>query len=77
MFARREGLHRIWVRRGLSTHKRQAAVVADRDLGLVRVDEDARVAGGPAPAVAGHDAFVRPADGLLVDELYGGVGLGL
>lgn len=61
----------------LSTHKRQAAVVADRDLGLVRVDEDARMASRPAAAVAGHDAVVRPADRLLVDELYGGVGLGL
>lgn len=30
-----------------------------------------------AAAIAGHNPVVRPADGLLVDELHGGVGLGL
>lgn len=59
------------------THEWQAAVVADRDLGLVGVDENARVSGGTAAAITGHHAVVCPAHGLLVDELHGGVGLRL
>lgn len=60
-----------------STHEWQAAVVADCDLWLVRVDEDARMTRWSAAAVACHNAIVRPADGLLVDELHSGVRLGL
>lgn len=59
------------------THEWQATVVADRDLGLVGIDEDTRVSGGTAAAVAGHHTVVCPAHRLLVDELHGGVGLGL
>jgi hypothetical protein len=57
--------------------KWQAAVAARRDLGLVGVDEDPGVSGRAAAAVAGNDALVRPADGLLVNHLHGGLGLGL
>lgn len=60
-----------------STHERQSAVCAPADLRLVHVDEDAGVAEGTASAVAGDGAVVGPADGLLVDEVDGGVGAGL
>jgi hypothetical protein len=59
------------------TYKRQPAVIARRNLGLVRVDEDLGVPGRPAAAVAGHDPVVRPPHGLLVDELDGRVRPGL
>lgn len=61
----------------MDTYEWQSAVGAGRDLRLVRVDKNARVAGRATAAVAGHHAVVRPADRLLVDELYGGVGLRL
>lgn len=59
------------------TYKRQTAVAAGSNLGLVGVDEDLGVAEGTAAAVAADDALLRPADGLLVDELDGSHGLGL
>lgn len=55
----------------------QAAVVADGNLGLVGVDEDPGVSVRTAAAITRHNSVVGPADGLLVDELYGRVGLGL
>jgi hypothetical protein len=59
------------------TYKRQAAVPARRNLGLVRVDEDPGVSLGPTAAVARHDTVVRPPHRLLVDELDGGIRSGL
>jgi hypothetical protein len=35
------------------------------------------MSGRPAATVTGHDPSVRPPHGLLVDELNGGIGLGL
>lgn len=64
-------------RRGGGTYKRQPAVPARRNLGLVGVDKDLGVAGRAAAAVAGHDAVVGPPHRLLVDELDGCVGPGL
>jgi len=58
-------------------YKRKTAVGADVDLGLVKVDENARVAEGTATTIARHHLVMTPADGLLVDELDGGVGAGL
>lgn len=55
------------------TYKGQPAIAARRDLGLVRVDVDPWVSRGAAAPVAGHDPVVRPPNGLLVDELDGGV----
>jgi hypothetical protein len=52
-----------------STYKWETAVRAPADLRLIGVDEDARVAEGTASTVARHDALVRPADGLLVDQV--------
>jgi len=59
-------------RRSGSAHKGQAAVPAGADLGLVGIDEDARVSGGASAgaAVADDDALVRPAHRLLVDQLH-------
>jgi hypothetical protein len=59
------------------TYKRQPAVPARRNLGLVRVDKDLGVSRGPAPSVARDHPVVRPPHGLLVDELDGGVRPGL
>jgi hypothetical protein len=59
------------------TYEWESAVCAPADLRLVDVDEDPRVAEGAAASVAGHDAVVYPADGLLVDEFDGGVWAGL
>lgn len=55
----------------------QAAVVTGGNLGLVGVDEDAGVSVGTTASIASHNPVVSPADGLLVDELNGRVGLGL
>lgn len=55
----------------------QAAVVAGGNLGLVRVDEDPGVSVRTTASITSHDPVVSPADGLLVDELHGRVGLGL
>ena len=57
----------------MTTYKGKTAVRAPADLRLIGVDEDARVAEGTAAAVAGHDAVVRPADGLLVDQVDGSI----
>jgi len=59
------------------TYKRQSAVPARRNLGLVRVDEDLGVSRRTTASVAGHDPVVRPLHGLLVDQLDGGVRPGL
>ena len=59
---------------GSATHIGQTAVVADGNLGLVCVDEDPGMAVRAAASVTRDDARVRPPDGLLVDEIYGGVG---
>lgn len=55
------------------TYEWKSAVVADGNLGLVSVDEDARVSSRTAATVARHHTVVRPANRLLVDELYGSV----
>ena len=59
------------------TYKRQPAVTACCNLGLVGGDEDLGGSGGTAAAVAGRDPVVRPPHGLLVDELDGGIRPGL
>lgn len=59
------------------TYKGGAAVVARGNLGLVRVDKDARVAGWAAATIAHDDSAVRPRDGLLVHHLHGRQRLGL
>jgi hypothetical protein len=59
------------------TYERQTAVCAPADLGLICVDEDLGVAEGTAAAIAGNDAVVSPADGLLVDEVDSGIWAGL
>ena len=56
-----------------ATYKGKTAVRAPADLRLIGVDEDARVTERTTTAVAGHDAVVRPADGLLVDQVDGSV----
>lgn len=55
------------------TYEWQSAIVAGGNLRLVRVDKDARVSSRATATIAGYHAVVRPANGLLVDELYGGV----
>lgn len=47
----------------------EAAVVADRNLGLVGVDEDPGVTGRTATTITGDHPVVSPAYWLLVDEL--------
>lgn len=59
------------------TYEWQAAVVADGNLGLVGVDEDPGVTVRTTASIARHNPVVSPADGLLMDELHGRVGLGL
>lgn len=60
-----------------TTYKWESAVATDSNLGLVSVDENARVTGWATAAVTCHNAVVSPADGLFVDEFDGGIGLGL
>lgn len=55
------------------TYKRETAVCAPADLGLVGVDEDPGVAERAASTVARNNALVCPADRLLVDEVDSGV----
>lgn len=55
------------------TYKRKTTVCAPADLGLIGVDEDPGVTERAASTVAGNDALVRPANGLLVDEVDSGV----
>lgn len=59
------------------TYEWQAAVVADSNLGLIGVDEDPGVTVRTTASIARYNPVVSPADGLLVDELHGRVGLGL
>ncbi len=59
------------------TYKRQPAVVASANLGLVGVDEDPGMSGRAAATVASNGAIVRPRYFLLVDELNGRIGLWL
>ena len=59
------------------TYKWEATIGAPADLGLINVDEDAGVAERATAAVARDFALRGPADGLLVDEGDGGLGLGL
>lgn len=54
-----------------ATHVGKTAVGATAYLGLVDVDENARVAEGTAAAVALDRLLLDPADGLFVDELDG------
>lgn len=56
-----------------STYERQSAIVADRNLRLVGVDEDPRVSSRATATVTGHHAVVCPSNWLLVDELYSSV----
>lgn len=55
------------------TYKWQAAVCAPADLGLISVDKDPGVPQRAASSVARYGAVMCPADGLLVDELNGGI----
>lgn len=55
------------------TYKRKTTVCAPANLGLVGVDEDPGVTERAASAVAGDNALVCPADGLLVNEIDSGV----
>jgi hypothetical protein len=59
------------------TYEWKTAVRAPANLRLVHVDEDLWVSERSTPAVTRDHALVRPADGLLVDELDGGIGTGL
>lgn len=56
------------------TYEWETAVRAPADLRLVHVDEYPWVAERAASAVAGHNAVMGPADGLLVDQIDGGIG---
>lgn len=67
----------LTIGRRKQTHIWQPTVVAYSDLGLVGIDKDLGVTSGATTTIASDDAVVRPADRLLVNELYGGVGLGL
>lgn len=51
------------------THVWHAAVSAPADLRLVDIDKDARVTEWATAAVARDGALIRPANGLLVDEV--------
>jgi len=55
------------------TYERKTAVCAPADLRLIGVDEDPGVAEGTTSAVAGDDALVCPADGLLMNEVNGSI----
>jgi hypothetical protein len=57
--------------------ERKTAVRAPADLRLIYVDEDPGVAERTTASVAFYGAVVCPANGLLVDELDGGVWTGL
>ena len=56
----------------MCTYKWQSAIRALTNLWLIDIDEDPRVAERSAAAVARHYPRVYPADGLLVNEFYGG-----
>lgn len=59
------------------TYEGKTAVVAGSNLGLVGVDEDPGVTEGTAAAVTLNNPLLRPAHRLLMDELNGGIRLGL
>lgn len=63
----------IWAKFAASTYEWKTAVCAPADLGLVGVDKDPGVTERATSTVAGDNALVRPANGLLVDEIDGGV----
>jgi len=55
------------------TYEWKSAVCAPADLGLVYVDEDPWVSERATASVTRYGTVVRPANGLLVDELDRGV----
>lgn len=55
------------------TYEWKTAVCAPADLGLVGVDEDPGMAERAASTIAGNNALVCPANGLLMDEVDGSV----
>jgi hypothetical protein len=63
--------------RFIETYKRKSAVSACSDLRLVGVDKDSRMTERTAAAVAGDDSLLCPSHGLFVNQLNGGVWLGL
>jgi len=58
-------------------YKRNAAVCAPADLGLVYVDEDPRVSERATSTITGYGAFFGPAYGLLVNQFDCSVRAGL
>lgn len=61
----------------MGTYKRKSAVPARSDFGLVGVDKDSGMAERTATTVAGDDSLLGPPHGLFVNQLNGGVWLGL
>lgn len=57
--------------------KGKSTVVAGSNLGLVGIDEDSRMTERTATAVAGDDSLLGPSHGLFVNQLNGGIWLGL
>ena len=57
-----------------TTYEGESAVTAGRNLGLVSVDKDLRVAERTAAAVAADDLGLGPSHGLLVNKFNGGHG---
>jgi hypothetical protein len=55
----------------VSSYKGEPAVSAPANLGLVEVDEDARMPQWTAATIARDDTLMPPADRLLVDQLNG------
>jgi hypothetical protein len=51
------------------SYKRQAAIAANSNLGLVGVDKDPGMAFRTTTTVAGNNSLVSPCDWLLVDHL--------
>lgn len=62
---------------GLWAYKRKSAVSAGSDFGLVSVDKDSGMAERTTAAVARDDSLLCPSHGLFVNQLNGGVWLGL
>lgn len=58
-------------------YKRKSAVSTGSDFGLVGVDKDSGMAERTTAAVAGDDSLLCPSHGLFVNQLNGGVWLGL
>lgn len=57
----------------METYEWKSTVCAPADLGLIYVDEDPWVSERATASVTGYSTVVRPANGLLVDELDSGV----